>query len=160
MSWSVPSARDVRIDDDLRVRDARVGDLETILAIEAKAHPTPWKRDVFERELDLDWSYTWAIERGNKVVGFLVFWVVHDEVHILNVAVDPANRRQGIATAVLEHLVQLARDQRASFVTLEVREHNRAAIALYESLRFEIIGQREQYYADTGEDAYIMSCVL
>lgn len=160
MSWSVPQPREVRAEDDLSVRDASRADVPTILDIEAKAHPTPWNRDVFEREFGLDWSHLWAIERGNKVVGFLVFWVVHDEVHILNVAVDPACRRQGIATAVLVRLVELAREQKASFVTLEVREHNQAAIALYESLQFEIIGQREEYYADTGEDAYIMSCIL
>ena len=159
MSWSLPRPKQLR-DDGLCARDVDEADLEAILAIEAKAHPTPWIHDVFAREFGLDWSYTWAIEQGDEVVGFLVFWVVHDEVHILNVAVDPACRRQGIATTVLERLVELARHNQASFVTLEVREHNKAAIALYESLRFEIIGQREKYYADTDEDAYIMSCVL
>ncbi len=160
MSWSPPSPVEVRASDALVAREATGADLDVILDIEETAHPTPWIADVFEREMALDWSYTWVFERGNNIVGFLVFWVVHDEVHILNIAVDPACRRQGIATAVLAHLVEIARQNDASFVTLEVREHNRAAIALYESLGFEIIGKREQYYADTGEDAFIMSCIL
>ncbi|WP_168210973.1 ribosomal protein S18-alanine N-acetyltransferase [Persicimonas caeni] len=160
MSWRLDEPRLVREGDALRVREAGADDLEAILAIEETAHPTPWIAEVFEREMALDWSYLWLFERGNKAVGFLVFWVIHDEVHILNVAVDPACRRQGIATAVLVYLVEIAEEHASSFVTLEVREHNQAAIALYESLGFEIIGKREQYYADTGEDAFIMSCIL
>jgi ribosomal-protein-alanine N-acetyltransferase len=160
MDWRLPSAQQIRPDDGLSARDATAEDLDALLAIEQKAHLTPWPRDVFERELGLDLSSTWTLSLGNKIVGFLVFWVVHDEVHILNVAVDPAFRRRGIATAVIEHLIEIARHHKASFVTLEVRETNQAALGLYESLRFEIIGQREAYYADTGEDAYIMSCLL
>lgn len=160
MSWQLQESQVVRQDDALRVRPAGADDLEVILAIEETAHPTPWIAEVFEREFDLDWSHLWLFERGTKAVGFLVFWVIHDEVHILNVAVEPTCRRQGIASAVLCYLVGIAQENAASFVALEVREHNQAAIALYESLGFEIIGQREQYYADTGEDAYIMSCIL
>lgn len=136
------------------------GDLDTILTIEESAHPTPWIAEVFEREMNLEWSHLWLFEQRKTIVGFLVFWAIHDEVHILNVAVTPACRRQGVATAVLRELIENARENAASFVTLEVREQNQAAIGLYESLGFEIIGQREQYYADTGEDAYIMSCIL
>jgi ribosomal-protein-alanine N-acetyltransferase len=166
MDWNLPSAQRLRegeglsVRDVLSVRDAVAEDLPEILAIEQMAHLTPWTRDVFERELGLEISSTWVMTRGNKVAGFLVFWVVHDEVHVLNVAVDPEFRRQGIATAVIGHLVETARHHKASFVTLEVREHNHAAIGLYESLGFEIIGQRDAYYADTGEDAFIMSCLL
>jgi ribosomal-protein-alanine N-acetyltransferase len=168
MDWNLSSAQQVREDDGLWVREADADDLIAILAIEQKAHPTPWTQDVFERELGLEMSSMWVATRtksanhrsGSEVAGFLVFWVVHDEVHILNVAVDPTIRRQGIATAVIEHLVETARHHKASFVTLEVRETNQAAMGLYESLGFDIIGQRVAYYADTGEDAYIMSCLL
>lgn len=160
MVWRLESTRVVRHSDRLGLRQAEPGDLDAILDIEHAAHPTPWSRDVFEREFDLDWSHVWVAVRGNKTVGFLVFWVVHDEVHILNVAVDPACRRQGIATTIITELITLATEREASFITLEVRQHNQAAIGLYESLGFEIIGQREKYYADTGEDALIMSCLL
>ncbi len=160
MAWRLHTPQVIRAADQLAVRMVGPRDLDAILHVEANAHPTPWSGDVFEREFGLEWSFTWVALRGNTVVAFLVFWVIHDEVHILNIAVDPDFRRQGIATAVLAHLLELAAAQKASFVTLEVRERNQAAISLYESFGFEIIGRREKYYADTGEDAFIMSCVL
>lgn len=162
MSWSIPSTRLIRRDDGLKVREARSADFDRILEIEQAAHPTPWTRDVFGREFELDISHVWVVETGSdaEVVAFLVFWVVHDEVHVLNVAVDPAFRRIGIATSTLQHLEEVSRKHSASFITLEVRHENRAAIALYEALGYEIIGRREAYYADTGEDALIMSLLL
>ncbi len=162
MSWSIPSTRLIRRDDELKVREARSADFERILEIEQAAHPTPWTRDVFAREFELDISHIWVVSKGSRedIVAFLVFWVVHDEIHVLNVAVDPAFRRTGIATSILRHLAEESRAEDASFITLEVRHQNRAAIALYDALGYEIIGRREAYYADTGEDALIMSLLL
>ncbi|MFP4597676.1 MAG: ribosomal protein S18-alanine N-acetyltransferase [Persicimonas sp.] len=162
MSWSIPATRPIRRDDELMVREARAADFDRILEIEQAAHPTPWARDVFARELDLDISHVWGVAKDSpeEIVAFVVFWVVHDEVHVLNVAVDPAFRRTGIATSILQHLAEKSREENASFITLEVRHQNRAAIALYEALGYEIIGRREAYYADTGEDALIMSLLI
>lgn len=162
MEWRLDSTRVMGV-EELSAREARLADLPAILDVEAKAHPTPWTREVFAREFDLDWSYLWVLTRSDDpddIVGFLVFWVIHDEVHILNVAVHPDMRRRGIATAIIEFLIVLATEREASFVTLEVREHNRPAIALYESLGFDIMGRRERYYSDTGEDALLMSRIL
>lgn len=164
-------------------RLAGADDLDAILAIEAAAHPTPWPRGIFEGELELDYSSVWVFEQPSlpqpahapptraatdpsggaqptEIVGFLVFWRVHDEVHILNIAVAPRARRRGIASAVMKALIEVSTENLASFITLEVRINNKAAISLYESLGFVIIGQRPHYYADTGEDALIMSHLL
>jgi len=164
-------------------REASADDLDAILAIEAAAHPTAWPRGIFQGELELDYSSVWVFEqpgvsaqanahqksekiaissaaKPTEIVGFLVFWRVHDEVHILNIAVAPHARRRGIASAVMNSVIEVATENLASFVTLEVRINNKAAISLYESLGFVIIGQRPQYYADTGEDALIMSHLL
>lgn len=160
-------------------RRARAADIDAILRIEAAAHPTTWPRGIFEGELELDYSSVWVFEqpagfedaapqhnrdkeaaKPTRIVGFLVFWRVHDEVHILNIAVAPWARRRGIASAVMHAVIDVATENLASFVTLEVRINNKAAISLYESLGFVIIGQRPHYYADTGEDALIMSHLL
>jgi len=169
--------------DYVLARRASAADLDPILAIEVAAHPTAWPRGIFEGELELDYSSVWDFEqpglfedaqaqqnrekggllnaeKPTEIVGFLVFWLVHDEVHILNIAVAPRARRRGIASAVMHAVIALATENLASFVTLEVRIHNKAAISLYESLGFVIIGQRPHYYADTGEDALIMSHLL
>lgn len=144
--------------DDLSIRSGGVGDLDAVCEIESLAHPTPWDAGIFERELDLDWSHLWVVQscRDARLVAFLVFWTVHDEVHILNVAVHPDHRRCGIATAIIDSLGSRARERDFAFMTLEVREHNEPAIRLYESMGFEVAGAREGYYADTGEAAMLM----
>jgi ribosomal-protein-alanine N-acetyltransferase len=71
------------------------------------------------------------------------------------VAVDPDQRRTGVATALLDALLQRVGDSQARY-TLEVRESNAAAIALYERFGFRSAGMRRRYYQDNGEDAFIM----
>lgn len=145
-------------DASLTLREGDLGDIPTVVAIEEVAHPTPWTPEIFRRELELDWSHLWMVDAPDqqRSVAFLVFWFVHDEVHILNVAVHPDFRRGGIATRIIERLVGRARDHDFAFVTLEVREHNSPAIGLYQSMGFDVTGRREEYYADTGEAALLM----
>lgn len=150
----------------LRARDAHLDDLEAILEIEAAGHPTPWPRAIFEGELELERSHTWVFEEpagegeAGVIVAFLVFWLIHDEIHILNIAVARAARRRGIGSTIIEYILARARSRDISFVTLEVRRNNRAAIGLYESMGFMMIGERAEYYEDTGEDALILSHLL
>jgi [ribosomal protein S18]-alanine N-acetyltransferase len=75
--------------------------------------------------------------------------------HIMNVAVDPDERRTGVATALLRALLERVGEPRARF-TLEVRQSNAAAIALYQGFGFRTAGLRRRYYQDNGEDALIM----
>jgi ribosomal-protein-alanine N-acetyltransferase len=84
-----------------------------------------------------------------------VAWFILDEVHLGNLAVHPDHRRQGIARALVEHLVERARRRGSSFITLEVRAGNRAAIDLYARHRFQPVGLRKGYYAGR-EDAIVM----
>jgi ribosomal-protein-alanine N-acetyltransferase len=74
----------------------------------------------------------------------------------MNVAVDPTSRRRGIATALLERLFELTRDDARRGYTLEVRVSNAGAIRLYERLGFQARGTRRGYYTDNREDALIM----
>lgn len=143
---------------DLAMRSGDETDIDTVHAIESLAHPTPWSRAIFERELELDWSHLWVIQgvETQRTVAFLVFWTIHDEIHILNVAVHPDFRRRGVASRVIDRLGERASELGFSFITLEVREHNAPAIALYESMGFDVTGRREEYYADTGEAALLM----
>jgi ribosomal-protein-alanine N-acetyltransferase len=75
--------------------------------------------------------------------------------HIMNVAVDPDDRRVGVARALLGELLARVDDEAARF-TLEVRRSNAPAIALYERFGFRSAGMRRRYYQDNGEDALIM----
>ena len=142
----------------LWIRSGEPSDVSAVHEIEVLAHPTPWKREIFERESALEWSHLWVVEEkeGGRAVAFLVFWTIHDEVHILNVAVHPDARRRGIASELIRSLLEVAAKLDYAFITLEVRENNTPAIRLYESTGFEVTGRREEYYADTGEAALLM----
>ena len=95
-----------------------------------------------------------ALVKG-RLVGYLVCSRYDTVWHLMNVAVDPARRREGIATTLMNHLFDTA-DRPQEQYTLEVRESNDAAIALYERFGFRGAGHRRAYYHDNREDALIM----
>jgi ribosomal-protein-alanine N-acetyltransferase len=82
--------------------------------------------------------------------------VVHDELHILNVATAPEHRRRGVARAVLQAALDVGRQKRCTLATLEVRRSNGTALELYRSFGFRPVGIRPNYYVDEGEDAIVM----
>jgi ribosomal-protein-alanine N-acetyltransferase len=135
-------------------------DLPAAIAIDATAFAGHETGDAREKQLEAELARPWARLRvargdGGVVVGYLLFWHVADEAHLLNVAVAPAMRRRGIGRALVEHLLAYARGNAVAKILLEVRASNRAAIALYEELGFAEINVRKGYYAD-GEDAVEM----
>jgi ribosomal-protein-alanine N-acetyltransferase len=137
-------------------------DLSQVMEIERSAFPYPWSEAIFERELSYDWAHLIGrMERETgKLVGFVNYWLVYDEVHVLNIAVHPGFRRQGHGRALLEHVIAFARMHRCSFVTLEVRRSNLAAQALYRQYGFEQVGVRPRYYLENGEDALVLTLHL
>ena len=98
-----------------------------------------------------------AYEDGDTPVGSVWLQAVLDEGYIGNVAVRPAFRRRGIADALLDRLDIFAREKKLSFLTLEVREGNIPAIALYEKHGYTPVGRRPAYYHDPREDAVLMT---
>jgi [ribosomal protein S18]-alanine N-acetyltransferase len=133
-------------------------DLEAIEHIERRSYPTPWSRSMFASELSKPSSISlgaFEAETG-ELVGYLVISRYVDAWHVMNIAVAPERRRQGIAVALFERLFELtAADGRRGY-TLEVRISNEAAIRLYERLGFQSRGVRRGYYTDNREDALIM----
>jgi ribosomal-protein-alanine N-acetyltransferase len=142
-------------DDALSIRRLTYADLPQIIALERRAFPTPWSLAMFVLELSKPSGVPLAALRGETMVGFLICSRYDTVWHIMNVAVDPDHRREGIATALLLGLIERINDVRARY-TLEVRESNVGAIALYERYGFRAAGRRRRYYQDNGEDAVIM----
>ena len=132
-------------------------DLDAVLEIERASHPAPWSRETFLEETHRGWARLEVLREqpGGPVRGYLNYWLVGDEVHILNLTVDPAARRRGLAARLLEHVFAFAREHRCVMVTLEVRRSNRPAIALYRRHDFRPVGLRPRYYGN-GEDAILM----
>jgi [ribosomal protein S18]-alanine N-acetyltransferase len=141
---------------DLRRLELR--DLSAIEQIEKESYPTPWSRSMFAGELAKPTSLSLgAFEReGGALVGYLVISRYVDAWHVMNLAVTPPYRRQGIARALLEHLFALTTSDERRGYTLEVRVSNEGAIKLYEGMGFVARGVRRGYYTDNREDALIM----
>lgn len=131
-------------------------DLPVVQEIERQAFAHPWSAELLRRELTHEWSTILLAEEDGCILGFLIFWVVHDEVHILNVATRPEQRNRGIATAILAEALERGRKRNCTLATLEVRRSNAPALHIYERFGFRPVGVRPNYYVDEGEDAIVM----
>ena len=131
--------------------------LDDVAAIEAVSSSIPWSRSLFLGELSMPPSERhWLVGTiGGQVVGFGGVMVVDDEAHLMNIAVDPAHRRHGIARHLLTRLMLDLVEARVSHLTLEVRTDNAAAIRLYDEFGFVAAGERKDYYG-AGRHALIM----
>ncbi len=141
----------------VRVTPAAATDLDAIEEISRHSFKSPWPRKTFEEELARPHARLDVARRGpGEVVGYVNFWLVADEVHLLAIATHPDARRGGIGATLLRHLVDGARARAARLVTLEVRAGNEPAIGLYRRFGFVDVAMRRGYYGDDDEDAIVM----
>ena len=138
------------------IRSLALTDLSAIEEIERTSYPTPWSRSMFAGELAKPASLCLGAFEGDELAGYLITSRYVDAWHVMNIAVSPAFRRRGIATALLTRLFELTGDGGRRGYTLEVRVSNDGAIKLYERLGFTAAGTRHGYYTDNREDALIM----
>jgi len=145
----------------IHIRDATVRDLPRSIEIERLAFPAPWTLASFQRELTLPFSRIMVAlpADSNLIAGFLCRWLIADECHVLNIAVDPDSRRRGIGAVMLREAITEAKSTGANVVTLEVRRSNLPARQLYRKFEFEERRLRRHYYGP-GEDAIIMELRL
>lgn len=129
-------------------------DIPAVSEVDAECFPTHWSLRSYHRELENPASVYLVVRADSQVVGFAGMWISGDEAHITTLGVRQTHRRQGIGSRLLAALLCAARAAGATRVTLEVRESNAAAIALYRSFGFEDVGARPRYYET--EDARIM----
>jgi ribosomal-protein-alanine N-acetyltransferase len=142
------------------VRQMDTNDIDRIIEIEKRSFVAPWSKSMFEETIFSPTSQGLVIEHNNVITGYMVFYTVDVEAHIMNLAVNPAERKQGYARQLLDHALKFFRGKSISECYLEVREHNRAAQRLYKCFGFEVIGRRKNYYPETGEDALVMRLFL
>ena len=134
-------------------------DLDGVMPIENASFPTPWPRNVFEEEIDRAFSDARVAvsPEGGEVLGYSVCWIVLDESHLLNIAVRVDVRGSGVGSALLKDCIRRGAMAGAGLIHLEVRAGNQAALRMYEKDGFAFQGIRRRYYADTGEDAILLS---
>jgi ribosomal-protein-alanine N-acetyltransferase len=139
------------------LRRLDLSDLDEVERIERASYPAPWSRSMFASELAKPSSVSLAaVGDTGGLVGYLVLSRYVDAWHVMNLAVDPAWRRRGVAASLLERLLEDTKGDTERGYTLEVRVSNEAAIRLYERFGFRARGVRRGYYTDNREDAIIM----
>lgn len=128
-----------------------------VAALEQECFSTPWSEASLEEALfDPQASFIVAEAEDGSVVGYAGLHVILDEGYIDNVAVEPAARRHGVASGLLDVYCRFGAANLA-FLTLEVRASNQAAIGLYQKYGFQEAGRRKGYYTAPKEDAVIMT---
>ena len=142
--------------EDIIFRRMLKADLPAIAELEQICFRSPWTLNMLKGELKNRLAYYHVLELDEKIVAYAGMWVVFEEAHITNVAVSPEHRRRGLGRRIMLESMREAVKLHATQMTLEVRETNFSAQALYESLDFQNVGRRKKYYSDTGEDAFIL----
>lgn len=150
---------------DVDIVPMRPEDLAQVAEIERRSYRSPWPAQLFLEDLTRDWAHIDLVREHDspapgRVIAYCNYWLVHDEVHLLNLATHPDYRRRGVGTRLMQHLLAVARARACRYVTLEVRKSNAAAQALYQAHGFEAVGLRPRYYAEDGEDAIVMTLEL
>ncbi|PID49083.1 MAG: ribosomal-protein-alanine N-acetyltransferase [Proteobacteria bacterium] len=136
-------------------------DLDTVMAVEKRAYPYPWTKGIFSDCLRHNYLCLLHAKQG-KLLAYCVLMLSLDELHILNLTVNPNHQKQGLGTRLLYTVEKIAQELNARECFLEVRPSNRAAICLYTKQGFNEIGLRRNYYpAKHGrEDAVLMGKTL
>lgn len=140
---------------NLKIRKLEESDLSEVLEIAKQSFSIPWSLNSFKNELSNPHSILKVAELNGKIAGYIVVRKILDEAELLSIAVKPELRRKGIATALIEDVLDEIKNSVKSCF-LEVRVSNTQAISFYEKKGFKKIGLRRKYYLFPEEDAIIM----
>jgi ribosomal-protein-alanine N-acetyltransferase len=138
-------------------RPKKAPELDAVMAIERSSFAYPWSPRFFLQELQVPCARSILGEINERIVGYVLFWLLPNEIDVHNLAVHSEFRRRGIGRLLLQQVVIEARCRSSNRVTLEVRQSNVSAQKLYESLGFTTTAVRRGYYSDNGEDALAMA---
>ena len=138
------------------ITEMNASHVSQIAALEEICFADPWSEQSIASELKSAWSYWLVAQEADRVVGYVGSQSAIDEADIMNVAVHPDYRRQGIAEKLINSLVEELKNRGIHALLLEVRASNAPAIALYEKLGFQQVGLRKNYYRNPKEDARIL----
>lgn len=144
-----------------QLRPMTEADVTAVMRIEVEAYPFPWTHTIFRDCLRAGYA-SWVLDAGGELLGYGVLSAAAGEAHVLNVCVNPRSQGEGHGRRLMRRLIDLARWHRAERIFLEVRPSNPHAIALYDSLGFNEIARRANYYpsASGREDAIVMALEL
>ena len=134
---------------------AKKENLPLVASLEKTTFSAPWTEKSLEFFLD-ELNFCVILLENGDLASYCTVTTVLDEGQIINVATDNLFKRQGMACAVLEYVFEECRKREIVSISLEVRESNEGAIALYEKLGFEVLGKRKNFYTEPTENALVM----
>ena len=140
-------------------REWTKSDISQIVEIEKVCFSDPWTAEAFESGMANPFFHSVLLEDGGQVCAYACQFVIFEDAEILNLAVAPSHRRQGLGKKLLQALEDYAKENQAERTLLEVREGNTPARTLYEAWGFKAFGVRKNYYED-GENAVVMEKIL
>ena len=138
------------------IRKMERRDVPTIAVLEKLCFSDPWSETSIATELENSLSYWLVAEENGSVIGYVGSQSVLDAADMMNIAVAPDHRNQGVAKALIEALIGYLQQNRVIALLLEVRISNLPAISLYHKMGFEQVGRRPKYYRNPREDALIL----
>lgn len=142
----------------LAIRRMTEDDLTIVEGIEQRSFLSPWSHRAFMYEINENqFAVPLVAVVDERICGYIIAWIVTDELHIGTIAVDESWRRRGIAKLLLDEVFEIAVARKCNRVYLEVRRSNESAQKLYERLGLQPVGVRPKYYTPQQEDAIIMA---
>ncbi|MCQ2406680.1 MAG: ribosomal protein S18-alanine N-acetyltransferase [Oscillospiraceae bacterium] len=139
------------------IEEAFPGEGKKLSELERLCFSAPLPEEMLERLISSPDFIILCAREGEEVLGYGGFQFVLDEGYILNIAVFPEHRRKNVGRGIMNALENKAKEKQLAFLTLEVREHNGAAISLYTKEGYNEVGRRRGYYTQPSEDAIIMT---
>ena len=127
----------------------------SISQIEAQNFSAPWSKDAIEQFLSLDCNKILCAKINGRIVSYISFTHVADEIQICNVATNSEYKNNGFASKLISKLLEFAKNNAVNSIYLEVRQSNNIAISLYKKFNFEQVGTRKNFYTNPTEDAYV-----
>ena len=143
----------------IEILPASLDNLDAVMAIENVSFVFPKSRQLIASELEQNISRFYLARRQGSIVGFIIFWVVADEIQLIDVAVGPQCRRQKIGSKLFQLMTDYGKRHGAKTIHLEVRSGNLEAIEFYRRAGFVEVGLRKRYYSN-GEDALLMKLCI
>ena len=151
-------------DLNLRILPMTLDHLSAVLEIENLSFPTPFTENLFQMELKLNVAHLYialtGLETSARIAGYVDFWRVGPEAHLITLGVHPDFRCRGVASRLVQFMIDECRKNQVQVISLDVRPTNEHGRALYAKYGFRQAGLRKKYYQDNGEDALVLNLSL
>lgn len=139
------------------IREMNINDLDSIMILENELFSLPWLKEDYLYELnENEFSRLYVLEIDNNIIGYAGVHIIFEQSQITTIGISKKYQNKGYGKVLLNHLIDISKQEYCETISLEVRVSNESAINLYKNNGFETINIRKSYYVDNYEDAYLM----